>query len=387
MEALINNNVMTYHPSMEKIESDILMQVMAKSAGYQYDNFTETDVWKAISKSNRSVDDFAALLSPAALSLLEAIAQAARQEKRRYFGNSIHMFTPVYLSNYCDNYCVYCGFNCKNKIRRSHLNVDEIEKELQAVSKSGLQEVLLLTGESRRCSSVEYIGEACRIAKKYFAVTGLEVYPLNTAEYQYLHACGADYVTVFQETYNPAAYERLHLAGHKRVFPYRFHTQERAVRGGMRGVGFGALLGLDDFRKDAFATGVHACLIQRKYPHAELSFSCPRLRPTVNHSEFDSVDVREAQLLQVICAYRLFMPYANIIISTRECARVRNHLVDIAATKISAGVSTGIGTHACGIANQGDEQFEISDTRSVSEIYTCLLQNNLQPVMKDYVYV
>lgn len=387
MEPSISNNVMTYHPSMEQIDSDILRQVMAITAGYHYDNFTEADVWKAIKTSNRSMDDFAALLSPAALPLLEAIAQAAREEKRRYFGNSIHMFTPVYLSNYCDNYCVYCGFNCKNKIQRSHLNVDEIEKELQAVSKSGLQEVLLLTGESRRCSSAEYIGEACRIAKKYFAVTGLEVYPLNTAEYQYLHACGADYVTVFQETYNPETYGRLHLAGHKRVFPYRFHTQERAMRGGMRGVGFGALLGLDDFRKDAFAAGVHACLIQRQYPHAELSFSCPRLRPTVNHSEIDSGDVRETQLLQVICAYRLFMPYANIIISTRECARVRNHLVDIAATKISAGVSTGIGTHACGIENQGDEQFEISDSRSVSEIYTYLLQNNLQPVMKDYLYV
>lgn len=387
MEASISNHVMTYHPSMEKIDSDILRQVMAITAGYHYDNFTEADVWKAITTSNRSVNDFAALLSPAALSMLEAIAQAARAEKSRYFGNSIHMFTPVYLSNYCDNYCVYCGFNCKNKIQRSHLNADEIEKELQAVSKSGLQEVLLLTGESRRCASVEYIGAACRIAKKYFALIGLEVYPLDTAEYQYLHACGADYVTVFQETYNPETYGRLHLAGHKRVFPYRFHTQERALRGGMRGVGFGALLGLDDFRKDAFAAGVHACLIQQKYPHAELSLSCPRLRPTVNHSEIDSGDVRETQLLQVICAYRLFLPYANIIISTRECERVRNHLADIAATKISAGVSTGIGTHACGIENQGDEQFEISDSRSVNEIYTYLLQNNLQPVMKDYLYV
>jgi len=348
-------------------------------------NYTEDDVLRAISNSNRSVEDFAALLSPAALAFQEEIAQAARQEKQRYFGNSIHMFTPVYISNYCDNYCIYCGFNCKNKIHRLHLNVDEIDREMQEISKSGLQEVLILTGESRRCSSVEYIGEACRIAKKYFAVIGLEVYPLNTEEYQFLHACGADYVTVFQETYNTETYGRLHPAGHKRVFPYRFHAQERAVRGGMRGVGFGALLGLDDFRKDAFAAGVHAYLMQRKYPHTELAFSCPRLRPTVNHNEIDSGDVRETQLLQVICAYRLFMPYANIIISTRECERVRNHLVDIAATKISAGVSTGIGTHSC--SNKGDEQFEIFDKRSVSEIYAYLLQNNLQPVMRDYLYV
>jgi len=385
MEAFISNNVMTYHPSMEKIESDILMQVMTKKESYEYNNYTEDDVLRAISNSNRSVEDFAALLSPAALAFQEEIAQAARQEKQRYFGNSIHMFTPVYISNYCDNYCIYCGFNCKNKIHRLHLNVDEIDREMQEISKSGLQEVLILTGESRRCSSVEYIGEACRIAKKYFAVIGLEVYPLNTEEYQFLHACGADYVTVFQETYNTETYGRLHPAGHKRVFPYRFHAQERAVRGGMRGVGFGALLGLDDFRKDAFAAGVHAYLMQRKYPHTELAFSCPRLRPTVNHNEIDSGDVRETQLLQVICAYRLFMPYANIIISTRECERVRNHLVDIAATKISAGVSTGIGTHSC--SNKGDEQFEIFDKRSVSEIYAYLLQNNLQPVMRDYLYV
>ena len=143
------------------------------------------------------------------------------------------------------------------------------------IAKSGLQEILILTGESRKMSDVEYIGEACKIARKYFKVIGLEVYPMNSEEYAYLHECGADYVTVFQETYNSDKYETLHLAGHKRIFPYRMEAQERAIRGGMRGVGFAALLGLDDFRKDAFATGMHAYLLQRKYPHAEIAFSCP----------------------------------------------------------------------------------------------------------------
>ena len=189
---------------------------------------------------------------------------------------------------------------------------------MEHIAASGLEEVLLLTGESRKASDVEYIGQACRIARQYFKVVGLEVYPLNSDEYNYLHRCGADYVTVFQETYNSDKYETLHLKGHKRVFPYRFNTQERAVIGGMRGVGFAALLVLDDFRLDALGTGYHAYLIQKKYPHAEIALSCPRLRPIINNDKINPMDVHEAQLLQVVCAYRIFMPFVSITISTRE---------------------------------------------------------------------
>ena len=206
-------------------------------------------------------------------------------------------------------------------------------------------------------------------------------------EYAYLHKCGADYVTVFQETYNSDKYETLHLAGHKRIFPYRLNTQERALKGGMRGVGFAALLGLDDFRKDAFATGYHAYLLQRKYPHAEIAFSCPRLRPIINNDRINPKDVHEPQLLQVVCAYRLFMPFASITVSTRECERVRDNLVNIAATKISAGVSTGIGSHVEDIEDKGDDQFEISDGRSVDEVFNALKDHGLQPVMNDYIYL
>ena len=173
---------------------------------------------------------------------------------------------------------------------------------MAAIAKTGLQEILILTGESRAKSDVKYIGEACKIARKYFKVIGLEVYPMNSDEYAHLHECGADYVTVFQETYNSDKYETLHLAGHKRIFPYRLNAQERALKGGMRGVGFAALLGLDDFRKDAFATGYHAYLLQRKYPHAEIAFSCPRLRPIINNDRINPMDVHEPQLLQVVCA-------------------------------------------------------------------------------------
>ena len=378
---------MKYLPDMEVLESDVMDQVLSAAEQYDPDMFTAEDVRMALAHEYRTPEDFGALLSPAALPLLEEIAVCAKKEKEKYFGNSISMFTPIYIANYCENFCIYCGFNCHNKIRRAQLTPEEIEKEMEAIAKSGLQEILILTGESKTKSTVEYIGEACKIARKYFRVIGLEVYPMNTEDYAYLHECGADYVTVFQETYHADKYETLHLAGHKRIFPYRLNAQERALRGGMRGVGFGALLGLDDFRKDAFATGMHAWYLQKKYPQAEIAFSCPRLRPIINNDKLNPMDVHEAQLLQVVCAYRLFMPFAGITVSTRECARVRDNLMKIAATKISAGVSTGIGEHVEEMEDKGDAQFEISDTRSVQEVYDGLLDEGLQPVMADYIYV
>lgn len=380
-------NHMEYMPGMEVIEDDIMDQVISKMDEYDYDKYTEEDVKRALTKETLNIEDFAALLSKAALNHLEEMAVRARIETRKHFGNSIYMFTPLYIANYCENYCVYCGFNCHNKINRAKLDEAGIEKEMAAIAESGLKEILILTGESRKMSDVEYIGRACKIARKYFNVVGLEVYPMNSDEYEYLHKCGADYVTVFQETYNSDKYETLHLSGHKRVFPYRLNAQERALMGGMRGVGFAALLGLDDFRKDAFATGVHAYLIQKKYPHAEIAFSCPRLRPIINNDKINPMDVHEPQLLQVLCAYRLFMPFASITISTRECARVRDNLINIAATKISAGVSVAIGEHCEDEESKGDGQFEISDERNVEEVYDAILKLGLQPVMSDYIYV
>lgn len=378
---------MKYLPDMEALDSDVMDQVVFMMNAYDYHRYTEQDVRRALEKENRGPEEFAALLSPAALPFLEEMAQKAQEETRRHFGNSVYLFTPLYIANYCENYCIYCGFNCHNKIRRAQLNEAEIEEEMQAIAKTGLQEILILTGESRKKSTVEYIGKACQIARKYFKVIGLEVYPMNSDEYRYLHECGADYVTVFQETYDSDKYETLHLAGHKRIFPYRINAQERALKGGMRGVGFGALLGLSDFRKDAYATGIHAWLLQRKYPHAEIAFSCPRLRPIINNDKINPMDVHEAQLLQVVTAYRLLLPFAGITVSTRECARVRDNLACIAATKISAGVSTGVGSHAAEMEDQGDEQFEISDSRTVEEVYRDLENLGQQPVMNDYVYV
>ena len=377
---------MTYLKGMEVLESDVQKQVIDAMNEYDYEKYTAKDVERALAHESRTPEDFAALLSPAALPYLEQMAQVAKAEKEKHFGNSVNMFTPIYIANYCENFCIYCGFNCHNKINRAKLNAQEIEKEMAAVAKTGLQEVLILTGESRKYSDVKYIGEACKIARKYFKVIGLEVYPMNSDEYAYLHECGADYVTVFQETYNSDKYKTLHLGGRKRIFPYRLNAQERAIMGGMRGVGFAALLGLDDFRKDALATGMHAYLLQKKYPHAEIAFSCPRLRPIINNDKINPKDVHEPQLLQIICAYRIFMPFASITISTRECERFRDNIIQIAATKISAGVNVGIGGHSQE-EEKGDEQFEISDGRSVDEIYQMIEDNGMQPVMTDYIYV
>ena len=381
-----NTDHMKYTEDMEAIDSDIMDRVIAEMNSYDADIYTAKDVKEALAAETCSVDNFKALLSPAALPFLEEIAQKAQKETRKHFGNSVAIFTPLYIANYCENYCVYCGFNCHNKIKRAQLNAEEIEKEMQAIAETGLEEVLILTGESPNKSSVEYIGEACKIAKKYFKLIGLEVYPMDSKDYAYLHECGADFVTVFQETYNSDKYKTLHLGGRKRIFPYRLNAQERAIMGGMRGVGFAALLGLDDFRKDALATGMHAYLLQKKYPHAEIAFSCPRLRPIINNDKINPKDVHEPQLLQIICAYRIFMPFASITISTRECERFRDNIIQIAATKISAGVNVGIGGHSQE-EEKGDEQFEISDGRSVDEIYQMIEDNGMQPVMTDYIYV
>ena len=384
---------MEYLPGMEIIESDVCGKVMAQMEQYEADRYTAKDVRAALEHETCTIEDFKALISPAAEPFLEQMAERARRETSKHFGNTVYLFTPLYIANYCENYCVYCGFNCYNHINRMKLTMEQIEKEMKVIADSGMEEILILTGESRAQSSVEYIGEACKLARKYFRMVGLEIYPVNTDEYRYLHECGADYVTVFQETYDTDKYETLHLMGHKRVWPYRFDAQERALRGGMRGVAFSALLGLSDFRKDALASALHVYYLQRKYPHAEMSLSCPRLRPIINNDKINTLDVHEKQLCQIICAYRIFLPFVGITVSSRESASFRDGIVKIAATKVSAGVSTGIGDHDSkynGKENeepQGDEQFEINDSRSLDKMYQDIAEEGLQPVLNDYLYI
>jgi thiazole biosynthesis protein ThiH len=372
-----------YHDHMEQIESDILFNVQKYREKFDPRNYKEKDVLSALEKERLNIEDLGALLSPAAESMIEMMAVRAKDETRRFFGNSVNIFTPIYTSNYCENKCVYCGFNRDNDIRRARLSLEQVDEEMRSISESGLTEVLILTGESKKFSDVEYIGECVRTASRYFSSIGIEVYPLNSSDYSYVRECGADYVTVFQETYDPSLYAELHQTGPKRIFSYRFNAQERAVMGGMRGVSFGALLGLGDFRTDAFSCGVHGYLIQRKYPHAEISFSLPRLRSFKNSSR-NFTSVTEKQLLQVALAYRIFMPFAGETISSRESALFRDNVVGLCATRISGGVDVGIGGHT---EKKGDNQFDISDDRSVREIRDALVKKGLQPVFNDYVRV
>jgi 2-iminoacetate synthase len=405
----MKTNPMDYLEGMEAVDSSLMEETLLAAAAYDAEKYTQADVRRALENREPGVDDFGALLSPAAMPFLEEMAGLAQRARLAHFGNSVYLFTPLYIANYCENQCVYCGFNCRNSIKRARLEIGEIEEEMKLIAATGLEEILLLTGESEKMSGLAYIGEACKLARKYFRVTGLEIYPVNSGDYAYLRQCGADFVTVFQETYDPENYGELHPGGRKRVFPYRFTAPDRAFRGGRRGAGFAALLGLGDFRRDAFAAGIHARLVQRKYPQGEISFSCPRLRPIVNNSNSEAAlaagtpDNRdflrhqaqeihicnrlpgEAELLQIICAYRIFMPFAGITISSRENARFRDHAVSIGATKISAGVDVGIGRRGGGA--DGDGQFEIADDRSVREIRDMILSRSLQPVMSDYIYV
>lgn len=397
-------NHMAYLPGMEQLNSNICAQVIGQMQSYDYNAYTADDVQAALAHEVCAPDDFKALLSPAAEPFLEAMAQRAQRETSRHFGNTVYLFTPLYLANYCENYCVYCGFNCYNQIKRMRLDRRQMEQEMQVIAASGMEEILLLTGESRRHSSLEYIGEACRLARRYFRLVGVEIYPVNTDEYRFLHECGVDYVTVFQETYDSNRYEQLHLLGPKRVWPYRFAAQERALRAGMRGVACSALLGLADFRRDALAGALHVYYLQRQYPQAEFSLSCPRLRPILHNAAISpqnfGQNVGERQLCQILCAYRIFLPYVGITVSSRESAAFRDGIVKIAATKVSAGVSTGIGDHAqkynrqdshktpdLNRENAGDEQFAIADGRSLPQIAAAVAAEGLQPVLNDYLYV
>ena len=383
---------MKYLDDMEIIDSDIKDKVLKAMDEYDYDSYTAADVERALSKDTCNIEDFKALLSPAAAPYLEQMARKAENETKKHFGNTVYIFTPIYIANYCQNYCIYCGFNCYNNIHRKRFSFEEIEHEMKVIADTGMEEILILTGESRKYSDVEYIGESVKIARKYFKNIGIEIYPVNVDEYRYLHECGVDYVTVFQETYNPVKYETLHLLGHKRVWPYRFDAQERALMAGMRGAGFSALLGLDDFRKDALATALHVYYLNRKYPHAELSLSCPRLRPIINNDKIKKPAICETQLCQVLCAYRLFLPFVGITVSSRESASFRNGITKICATKVSAGVSTGIGDHESKYTGKedgdaGDEQFEINDNRSFDRMYKDMEDGGLQPVVNEYIYV
>lgn len=326
--------------------------------------------------------DFLKLLSPAAAHLLENMAQKANELTRRYFGGAVNIFTPLYISDVCTNQCRYCGFNAKNKQKRRHLSVDEAEAEANAIADAGFQHILLLTGDAPKLSSPQYIADVVRRIKPRFASVGIEVYSLSQEDYSMLIAAGVDSMTMFQETYNPELYAWLHPVGPKHDYAYRLHAPGRAAAAGMHSIGLGALLGLDEFVQDAFATGLHAWWLQRSWPGVDVSISIPRICP--HEGSFDvKHGVTDAQLAQYVTAIRCFLPRSGITCSSRESAFMRNHLLPLGVTRISAGVSTAVGGRATeNMHNPG--QFEISDRRSLSQMVADLASLGYQAVLKDW---
>ena len=345
-----------------------------------FERIAGADIEKIIAKYRLNERDYLALLSPAAETFLEEMAQRAHRLTVQHFGRVILLYTPLYLSNYCVNHCVYCGFQVNNKLERKKLTPLEVEKEAEIIAATGLKHVLVLTGESRQHSPVSYIKECVEILKRYFTSISIEIYPLEESEYAELIAAGVDGLTVYQEVYDEEVYARMHPAGPKRNYRYRLEAPERACKAGIRTVNVGALLGLNRWRTEAFFTGLHADYLQNKFPEVEVSISPPRMRPHLGGFQ-PRVEVTDRNLLQYMLAFRLFMHRGGITISTRERSDLRDHLVKLGATKMSAGSCTAVGGRS---EYHSPGQFEISDGRSVSEMAGMLYSQGYQPLYKDW---
>lgn len=365
--------------------SDFLNKWPANIRHSQANSAAKNDVISVLNKidySALSFSDFLVLLSPAASEMLEEIAQVASRITLNNFGKSINIFTPLYLSDICTNQCRYCGFNAKNKQKRRHLNIEEAMAEAFAIADNGFLHILLLTGDAPKIASVEYIAEICKKIKSKFASIGIEIYALTENEYKFLIQHGVDSMTMFQETYNANLYKWLHPAGPKADYLFRLEAPGRAAAAGMRSVGIGALLGLDDFVQDASATGLHAYWLQKNFPGTEINVSIPRIRPHEGEFEVKNA-VSDSRLVQYILALRCFLPRAGIVCSSRENAFMRSNLLPLGVTKVSAGVSTAVGGRTVkNLHNKG--QFEISDNRSLEQMTKDLLKAGYQPVLKDW---
>ena len=349
-----------------------------------WEQFTAIDVQRVLAKDVFRSQDLAVLLSPVAASFLEPMAAKAHAVTVRHFGRTIGLFTPLYLANYCSNRCRYCSFNANNNIVRRKLTIEEVIQEGQAIAGSGLQHLLLLTGESRTQSGPEYIEQCVRTLRPMFASLGIEIYPLATAEYSRLYEAGVDSLTMFQETYDELTYSQVHPAGPKRNYHHRLEAPERACAAGFAAVNIGALLGLSEWRRDAFFTALHANHLQTKYPGVEVSISVPRLRPHAGSFQPADPPVTDAALVQVILAYRLFLPRAGITLSTRENPQMRENLLPLGITRISAGSLTSVGGYS-ETENVGSAQFEIADERSVPEIVQMIKSKGYLPAFCDWV--
>ena len=353
--------------------------------GFPFESFlgevTDADIFRVLVKDHLTATDYLRLLSPRAGAHLEAMAQRAHELTVRHFGHAVQLFTPLYLSNHCANSCVYCGFNVQNSLERRKLTLEEVDAEGREIAASGLKHILLLTGEHHAKTPASYMADCARVLKRHFTSIAIEVYPLSQEDYSMLIAAGVDGLTIFQEVYDEPVYLELHPKGPKRDYRFRLEAPDRAGRAGMRQLNIGALLGLNDWRREAFFTGVHADYLQSAYLDAEVAISVPRMRPHLGGFP-PRVTVSDAHLAQYIMAFRLYMPRAGVTLSTRESAALRENLLPLGVTKVSAGVCTQVGGRVTGQDDTG--QFEISDDRSVAEVAGVLAGLGYQPVYKDW---
>lgn len=342
---------------------------------------TEREVEHALARPKPTLEDFKALISPAAKPYLEQMAAKSKAITKKRFGNTMQMFAPMYLSNECQNICTYCGFSLTNKIPRRTLTDAEILKEAQFLKDKGFQHILLVTGEANKTVGVDYFVNAIRLLKPHFANISIEVQPLDQDEYKLLIKEGLYAVLVYQETYHEATYKSHHPKGKKSNFDYRLETPDRLGKAGIHKIGIGALFGLEDWRADSFFTALHLKYLQKTYWKTKYSISFPRLRPFSGGLE-PKVAMEDADLLQLICAYRMLDEDVELSISTREEEKFRNHIVHLGITSMSAESKTNPGGYV--VEPQSLEQFEISDERSTETIAHMLQESNLEPVWKDW---
>ncbi|MGK2943281.1 MAG: 2-iminoacetate synthase ThiH [Desulfuromonadales bacterium] len=342
---------------------------------------TATDVQRALASEHLSNDDYMALLSPAAENFLEAMAQKAHAITLKRFGRTVLLYAPIYLSNECHNGCLYCGFSVHNKVPRRTLNLDEIEQDARILHAQGFRHVLLLTGEAPGLIGNDFIAAAARRIRPLFSSIGIEVYPMETAGYKEMVDAGIDALTIYQETYDPELYAQLHPSGRKRNYRFRLETPERGGAAGLRRIGIGFLLGLGDFRSEAFFAGLHGRYLAHHYWRTLLSVSFPRLRPA--EGGFQPLNpVSDRKFVQLLCAMRLLLHDAGLVLSTRENAELRDNLLPLGITQMSAGSCTAPGGYT--EKDSATEQFAIDDDRTPAEIARVLQAHGYDPVWKDW---
>lgn len=361
--------------------SDEMMQYPREELLEQIHTCNATQVEQALSADRLDMRDFMTLISPAARPYLEQMAQRSHQITRQRFGNNIYLYTPMYLSNECSNGCKYCGFNASNKIPRATLSMEEVEKEARIIHNYGFRHILLLTGEAAKLADNQYLVEAIQRIKPLFSSISIEVYPMDNAGYAQVVDAGVDGLTLYQETYDPELYAELHPYGNKRDYRFRLEAPDRAGSAGMRRIGIGALLGLGDFAREAFYTGLHARYLAKRYWRSQVSVSFPRIRPA--DGGFAPLEiVSDAQLVQMVCAMRLLLPDAALYLSTRENATLRDNLMPLGITHMSAGSCTAPGGH--GKEVESTQQFAIDDDRTPAGMSTIIRAKGLEAVWKDW---